>query len=155
MAVEVVGIVPNIARKTWAEADIGSGLGHAKFSYFKIGCGGWVDVGGTKEPVDPTTKMDLEDLDCIENPGSYPPASQYYFQKSLTAGDIAYEADRKSRATCIVSFTEANDDGYGDPPEFWEIGIFDENDVMVVYGTFPKETKTPDKEIEKEIRIFR
>jgi hypothetical protein len=155
MAVEVVGIVPDIARETWAKADVGSGNGHSKFSYFKIGCGGWTDSSGTKEPIDPTTKKGLTDLDCIENSGSYPAASQYYFQKSLTSGDIAYEADRKSRGTCTISFTEANDDGLGNPPEFWEIGIFDENDVMVVYGTFPKETKTSDKEIEKEIRIFR
>lgn len=155
MAVEVVGIIPYKARQTWAEADAGTGVGHSRFAQFKIGCGGWEDVGGEKVPIDPTTKYDLEDLDCIENAGSYPVESRFHFDKALSVSDISYEADRKSRATCVVSFTEANDDGYGNPPEFFEIGIFDQNGVMVVYGTFPKETKTPDKELEKEIRIFR
>lgn len=50
------------------------------------------------------------------------------------------------RCHCYIDLAEANDNGrsypYGPVPFWSEIGLFDENDVMVIYGTFSKVDKT-------------
>lgn len=158
MAVSVEGVVVYGARAKWAQQDVGAAT-HKKFSYFKLGEGGWEDVGGVRTPKTPNPA--LADLDCVENPGSYPADSRYVWD-SRTAGtpkfrlvDLVFEAPRTAKAICLCDFTDANDDGLGNPPEFWEIGIFDEDGTMIVYGTFPKETKTSDRQLEKHCRLTR
>jgi hypothetical protein len=39
-------------------------------------------------------------------------------------------------------------------PEIWEIGLFDQNNDMILYGTFSKETKDATKQIENICRII-
>lgn len=106
--------------------------------YFKIGEGGFISgPGGTKEPKTPVgNEPDLE---------SESDAGLYTFQKELVAADLTYEVCDGIPYAVIRSFLdfgEANDDGSGGTPEFFEIGVFDEQDVLLFYATIPGETKT-------------
>lgn len=109
-------------------------------SYFKVGEGGWVDpgTGKVRRTPDPT----LTDLDCIVNPSRYPVDSRFTFQKTLQPNvDMVIDAGAL-KMTCTLAQLEANDDGLGNNPEFWEIGIFDEDDVMLIYATMPEQIKS-------------
>lgn len=161
----VVGVVTYVAREKWSKTDVNLDT-HPKLKYFKIGMGGWEDVGGgVLEPRTPDPA--LTDLDCIENPGRYlGGAEMRYVWNSWTdyvsphpqrfeASDLWYESPRIAVERCLVHFEEANDRGDGESPDFWEIGLFDEDGDMVIYATFPQETKTNDIELEKEVRVTR
>lgn len=165
MAVAVTGVVTYKAREKWSKTDVNLDT-HPKFKFFKFGMGGWEDVGGgVLEPRTPDPS--LTDLDCIINPSRYPGGSEMRFvwnswtdhvsphPQRFEAADLWFESPRTAVAKCLVYFEEANDRGDGDPPEFWEMGVFDEDGDMVVYATFPKETKTEDYELEKEVRVTR
>ncbi len=108
-------------------------------SYFKIGEGGWYTVGADKAQRTPTAGQ--TDLHCITNPGLYPADSVYVFTKSFVAGDVTAVAGGIVRCNCLILQAEANNDGFGNDPEFWELGIFDSDGVMISYGTFPREQK--------------
>jgi len=108
---------------------------------FRIGEGGWVDI---PPKVPKTPDPTLTDLDCVVNPGSYPVDSRYVFPGVGTKAfkSITWVAPNVVRLECEVDFGEANDDGFGNPPEFWELGVFDSAGHMVAYFTFPVDTKT-------------
>lgn len=162
MAAAVEGVVTYVAREKWSKVDVDQDT-HPKFKYFKIGTGGWEEVGG--ERVSRTPDPSLTDLDVIENPTRYPADERYSwnswvdnvapYPQRFEAADLSFQTPRTAVARCLVHFEEANDRGDGEAPEFWEIGVFDEDDEMVVYATFPKETKTEDHELEKEVRLTR
>lgn len=111
------------------------------FKYFKIGEGGFVlGAGGSKSPKTPDPS--LTDLESVSD------TALYTFQKDFTAAELSYELDGSvpfAVAKAFLDFTEGNDDGMGESPEYFEIGIFDENDVMLIYATIPGETKNPSK----------
>ena len=137
---------------------------------FKVGEGGWVDPGGGKEPRVPDASLrrldnSLQDIDCIVDPTRalidqrYPTESRAYFQKDLDPADITFVSPSTLRVRCLLDFGEFNDDGYGNNPEIWELGIFSEHptvggaELMVAYATFPQETKDGTKQIENIIKI--
>jgi hypothetical protein len=118
------------------------------FSYYKIGEGGYqLGPGGSKQPKTPDpSRIDLE---SVTTPGLFT------FQKSLTAADLSIEVDGTityAVARCFLDYTEANDNGSGGYPEFFEIGIFDANNVMLIYATFPGETKNASKTLNHIIK---
>lgn len=108
-------------------------------STFKIGEGGWVDVGGV--PTARTPDPSLGDLDCLENPGRYPVDSRFAFTKALALGRVTVTGNEVT-VDCIIDTSEANDDGNGNAPEFWELGVFDGDGDMMLYGTFSAQPKT-------------
>lgn len=117
--------------------------------YFKIGEGGFVSgPGGSKSPKTPVgNETDVE---------SESDSNLFTFQKDFTASDLTYElCDGVPYAVfrVFINFGEANDDGFGNPPEFFEIGIFDEQDVMLAYTTFPGETKNGSKTLNHFVYI--
>lgn len=151
----VEGVVTDVAREKWAKtfgnvAPESPGATDV-VSYFKIAEGGWIDPGGGREPrtPDPT----FNDVDVIENPGRYPADSVFIFQKSFIAADLTFEATTTLRVRCFLDFAEANDDGFGNDPEFYEIGVFDGDDVLIAYFTFPLETKNVAKTLENVVRL--
>ena len=74
--------------------------------------------------------------------GIAPDAPLYTFKKAIVpAADITFIEPNKSKILCLVAQPEANQDEEGNDPEFFEIGIYDADDVMLCYVTFPKETK--------------
>jgi len=137
-------------------------------SYFKVGEGGWVDPGTGREPRTPDPS--LTDLDIIEDVARIPANKRYnvgenmgYFTKSLVAGDFSSPASGILRVSCMLLNAEYNleSDGtliydVGGPyasPEIWEIGLFDQDNDMILYGTFAKETKDATKQIENICRL--
>ncbi len=138
------------------------------FRTFKIGRGGWTDPGGGKEmrTADPL----LTDLDIIMDDTRDAVDKRYvglsgnilYVEKSLGALDLLYTEGTPYALSvrCQLGGSEANDiqgvpstppggstlSAANVTPEFWEIGIFSDHpsgtgQLMVLYGTFPGETK--------------
>jgi hypothetical protein len=112
--------------------------------YFKIGEGGWQDVAGIKLPLDPATALALVagGNDITAGTAPYTSPSEYFFQKNLFNADLLFTAPSRLEIRCTVATGEANDDGHGNPPEFFELGIFDYQNRLLVYSTFPIEYKT-------------
>lgn len=117
---------------------------------FKIAEGGWQVVGPDKEPVPPS--VTLTDVTAL----SYPIGSQFIFTKNLTLGDLTFTSPTRCEIRCFVASTEANDDGFGSPPELFELALFDAAagaGTMLVYSTFPVEIKTSSKALEHVILV--
>lgn len=113
--------------------------GTLPIAYFKVGEGGWEDDGGqVQRDPDP----ELTDLDCVENSGNYPSDSLFTFTKSIAPSRITYPAEGQVSIECLVDINEANDDGFGDPPEFWELGIFSTDGTMISHTTFTMAPKS-------------
>lgn len=68
----------------------------------------------------------------------------FVFRKALGAGDVLFSSavPAITEITAIVAAGEANADQLAAAPEFFELGLFDSNGVMVCYVTFDQETKT-------------
>lgn len=117
---------------------------------FKMGEGGWQDPGSGKEPLPPDAT-----LTDVTAP-TFPAGSQYVFTKDLSGSDITFTAPTRLEIRCFVAASEANDDGSGAAPEFFELGIFDGAagaGEMLVYSTFPIEIKTSSKALEHVIFV--
>lgn len=76
------------------------------------------------------------------------------FKKTFTGADVLFEGVGTARTiiNTLVDFTEANADQLANPPEFFEIAVFDNNNVMLCYGTFPEEIKTPAKTLSNVLK---
>jgi hypothetical protein len=101
---------------------------------FKIGEGGWVMAGAAKvqRAPDPT----LTDLDCIQNPSRYAADERYHYTKSIAAGKVVELSPTSVKVECILDVSQGNDDGFGNAPEFWEIGLYDTDGDMISHTTF-------------------
>jgi len=117
---------------------------------FAVGEGGWKATAGGFVPRDPDPL--LTDLDCVVHPSRYATDQRASFSKNLTYGvDMALTFHPTSitfAATCTLDLGEFNDDGNGNFPEIWEIGLFGSHPItgdtfMICYGTFAGQTKTP------------
>lgn len=147
MAQAVSAIVTNVWRAKLARiyaGDVSMG-GFSVPSYFKMGEGGWTDPGGGKEPVPPDATRTNITAGTVQLEGDYTSPSDFIFQKSIAGGDLLFTGPNRLQVTCLISTGEANDDGHMNPPEFYEIGIFDAANNMLVYSTFPVEIKTNSK----------
>jgi hypothetical protein len=152
MSVIIQGVFTNVGREAMAKSILGPLVrppyAESYFKYFKIGTGGYIlGPGGGK--IAKTPDPARTDLESVLNP------SMFTFQKDFVANDLTYFLDLDvpfAIAKCFLEFGEANDDGFGQSPEFFEIGIFDANDVMLVYATFPGETKNGAKTLNHIIK---
>jgi hypothetical protein len=119
---------------------------------FKIGEGGWIDPGAGKEPIPPaTSKTDVDPLG-----DGYAVDSQYVFTKDLSGADLTFTSPSRLEIRCFIAAGEANADINGNPPEFFELGVFDAvsgGGTMLVYSTFPIEIKTASKALEHVIFV--
>lgn len=138
----ILAEITNTARSIWPRMH-GQLLPFSPISYFKYGEGGWASPGPTRRTPDPT----LTDLDAVVDLSRplidkrYPADSLFVYQKNFILADFVYLAPGTLRCRCYLDFGEANDDGFGNPPEFWEIGLFDAANRMVAYGTVPLQLK--------------
>lgn len=166
----VLAAVPTDAlRALWPKVFVGQAA-FAEFAYFRIGEGGWIDPGGGK--IRRAPDRTLVNLDLILDPGRAGPSQRYadggtygYFQKSFSPLDFTFESPSTLKIHCLVDFTEYNsknalgatliyDNGGGvASPDIWEIGAYDSLGTMLLYATFPKETKTPGNQILKDLRL--
>ena len=152
MAQTVEAIVSDIFREKLARIYTDdSGLGAFSIPFeFKIGEGGWIDPGGGKEPLPPDATL----TDLTAGTGIYVAPSDFIFTKAFVpASDFTFISSARAQLRCLILTSEANDDGHGNPPELFELGIFDASSNMLVYSTFPLEVKTPSKSLEHIIFI--
>lgn len=165
----IPAVVTNKARELWPQM-FGGLLPFEQVFKFRIGEGGWVYdpllLTNVPRPPDPS----FLDLDIALDLTRPPIDKRYnvgdslgYFEKSLVLLDFLYEAPSTLKTSCLLTFVEYNakDDGvlvydaggpYG-PPQIYEIGLFDQSNNMLAYGTFPLEVKTGANQIENVIRI--
>ena len=137
---------------------------------FKVGEGGWIDPGTGKEPRDPESDLrrldnGLQDIDAIVDPTRagvdqrYPSDSRGSFEKSLVLSDMSFVSPNKLEIRCLLDLADFNDDGNGNNPEIWEIGVFTDHPtvggqkLMMAYGTFPQQVKTSGAPILNIVRI--
>ncbi len=138
---------------------------------FKVGEGGWIDPGSGRvrrdPPEDNLRRLDnnIQDIDAVVDPTRavmsqrYAATERASFEKALAPGDFFFEAPSVLRVRCLLDTSEFNDDGFGNNPEIWEIGLFSDHPtvpgqkLMVAYGTFPKETKNG-QQIENVVRVI-
>ena len=66
------------------------------------------------------------------------------FRKTFSPSDVLFSSaiPAITEFTCIILASEGNINQQALNPEFFELGIFDANNVMMVHMTFPLETKT-------------
>jgi hypothetical protein len=138
--------------------------------FFKIGEGGWINDGSGPVPRDPVGTLrrgdGIQDLDAVVDvdrggtlpgPARYPTTSRFTATKTFAVSDITFQAPSTLQLRCILTLAEGND---VPDPEYWEIGIFTDHpdnpgvdDLMVAYGTFPKEIKTAARRLENLVLI--
>lgn len=149
MAQEVSAVVTDAWRTKLAQIYADSAVFTLPLS-FTIGEGGWQDPGSGKEPLPPDPAL------TVVTAPTYPAGSQYVFTKALSGSDLTFTSPTRLEIRCFVAASEANDDGSGAAPEFFELGIFDGaagSGTMLVYSTFPIEIKTPSKALEHVIFV--
>jgi hypothetical protein len=149
MAAFITGVITNIGREALAK-----GFGYVGVfypnptyaAYFRIGVKGYLDTVQGRIPKDPDPS-----LTDVEANGS--DASNYRLQKSFSSSDVVFLTPSTIQFRCRLVATEGNDDGDGNNPRFFEIGIFDSNDVLIAYGTFDEQTKNPAKILTNYVQV--
>ena len=147
-----------------------------RLKFFKVGEGGWVDPGSGKVRRDPPssslrrlTSPLIQDLDAAVDPTRalidqrYAASERATFKKDLVFSDVSFISPTTIEIECLLDFSEFNNDGFGNSPEMYEIGIFSDHPeesglasdqgLMVAYGTFPVEVKDVTKQILNLVRI--
>ena len=150
----IIGVITDAGREKWSKYMAGVvGIDDIAGGGFRIGEGGWINIP-PKVPKSPNAT--LTDLDCIVSAGSYPVDSRYVFPTVGTKAfnSVLWVSPSIIRLECLLDFTDANDDGFGNPPEFWELGVYDSAGVMVAYFTFPVDIKTVLNQLLYEIDII-
>lgn len=183
----VTAVITKDAREFWAKL-FGGLLGDPstttnpatpeydhRIKFFKIGEGGFVDPGTGEVPRVPDGALRrlstplIQDIDAVVD-ATRPVLDQRYaldqrgkFQKTLSPSDFTFESPSTLRVRCFLDFGEFNNDGFGNSPRMWEIGLFADHPtetglavdegLMVAYGTFPLEVKTGAIQIENIVRI--
>jgi len=123
--------------------------------YFKLGVGGFIIVSGCMQPANPDPT--LHDIQASTS-------GMFWYRKTFTPSDFLFIAPGGIQVRCFMDTNEGNgisglepdtpddQDGPknsitlgGNAPTYLEVGIFDLQDVMVAYGTFPGEGKLSTK----------
>jgi hypothetical protein len=165
MANVVQAILTNAGHQALAQS-FGGPSGGFSWSYgqfFKIGTGGWSIQNGEKEPVTPSAV--LTDIQAVTS-------GIFWYRKSFSAGNILFISPSTIQFQAFLDLAYANGNSSLEPdtataidgpknssslsgsaPEFFEIGIFDAQNNMVAYGTFPQEVKLNTKTLNHLISI--
>ncbi len=123
--------------------------------YFKLGTGGFIIVSGCMQPANPDPTLH----DIVASTSGL-----FWYRKSFTPSDFLFISPGGIQVRCFLDTPQGNGnaglepdtpnnvDGpknsaqlAGNAPTYLEVGIFDLQDVMVAYGTFPGETKLSTK----------
>ena len=147
MTVTLTGVFTDKGRETLAKAMANiAGFPQTRAVYFKIGMGGYVDTPSGRVPKDPNPA--LTDIEATGAPGDFS------IQKNLNALDFVFIAPSTMQIRCQLSGSEANDDGLGNAPRLFEVGIFDDNGNMLIYATFPEQTKAANKILTNYVQAY-
>lgn len=148
MATFITGVVTNKGREVFAKAFGNIAPYPQTRAYkFRIGMGGW-ELNALLAKIPKTPNPSLVNVEATNVPGDI------YIEKLLVPGDFLFIAPSIMQVRCRLEPLEANDDGLGEPPAFFEIGIFDDNNNMLVYSTFFEQTKTPTKILTSFVQVY-
>jgi hypothetical protein len=156
MTTVLQGIMTNKGRELLAKS-FGSvgGFSLKTAISFGYGEGGFTVSGGGKVPKTPDpTLLNLE-------AASLPAPDNYIYGHDFTAADITFIAPSTIEFRCRLVPSEANTDGSGNLPKFFELGIFDgainSNNIpqgnMLCYTTFDEQTKSATKSLISYIQV--
>lgn len=166
----IPAVVTAQARERWPKM-FGGLQAFKQIAFFRIGEGGWIFNGLTMQREPRVPDPNLVDLDLISDQTRLPINKRYnvsetfgYFEKALVGSDFTFESPSTLKVSCFLTFTEYNAKNLGTAlvydmggpyavPELWELGLFDQDGVMVAYGTFPKQEKDGTKQIENIVRV--
>ena len=144
----VTGVVTDLGRELLAKS-FGSlaGFNICRAKYFKIGMGGYLlGPGGIRIPKTPNPA--LTNIEATGAPGDN------FFQKNLVAADFLFLNPSTMQVRCRLEVGEGNDDGAGNAPRYYELGLFDDYDNMIAYTTFGEMSKTPTKVITCLVQVY-
>lgn len=122
-----------------------AGFSGTHAAYFRMGVGGYVELGGGRSPKAPDPA--LHDIESVTS-------SLYYFEKQFGATDLVFVSPSIMQVRCKLDGIESNDDGSGNEPKFFELGIFDDQGVLVAYTTFPEQTKASNKILTNYVQCY-
>lgn len=153
----VESVITNIGHQVLAQS-FGGPSGSFSWSYgqyFKIGVDGYISVAGQNYPITPDPTL----TDIISST-----SGNFWYRSTFSGTNLLFISPSTIQFQCYLDLTEANGNPVNEPdtvsgadgpknsstlsgasPEFFEIGLFDANNNMVAYGTFPQETKTSAK----------
>ena len=146
MASTITGVVTNIGREVLAKSfgNIG-GFSLVRAVKFAYGEGGFQIVGGGRIPKEPDPTLTDIEADGV---------SLFRFEKTLLAADVTFIAPSTIEFRCKLDPSEANDDGTGSSPKFFELGLYDDDDNLIVYATFDEQTKVATKSLITYLQVF-
>lgn len=149
MAAFITGVITDAGRAALAKGFgyVGGFYPNPTYAFkFKIGVQGYVQTNLGKIPKTPDPALtDLESTGLN--------AANYRFEKNFSQADVVFLSPSTIQFRCRLVATEANDDGAGNFPGFFEIGVFDTNGVMVAYGTFDEQTKNSAKILTNYVQV--
>lgn len=123
---------------------------------FAYGEGGYIVSGGGRVPKTPDPT-----LLALEASGN-PPPDNFVFGHNFQAADITFIAPSTIEFRCRLVPSEANDDGNGNLPKFFELGIYDRalvgnqpdpNAQLLIYTTFDEQTKSATKSLISYVQV--
>ncbi len=162
MALVVSALLTNAGREALAKSFGGAtgGFNWSAGKYFKIGVSARMEVSGQDQPLPPNAAY--TDIQSVGAEG-------FYYRKTFIASDILFVAPATIQFRCFLDLEDGNGteadtavdaDGpkatstlAGSAPVYYELGIFDDQDVMIAYGTFPGETKLNTKTLNHLVNI--
>jgi hypothetical protein len=144
----LTGVITNKGRETFAKAFGRVGTGVESYAFkFKFGEGGYIQTPTSRVPKDPQDGITLLDVEAASTPGLF------YITKNFVVTDLIFIAPSTMQCRCRLIQTEGNDNGFGDPPRFFELGIFDQLDNLMAYATFAEQTKTASKILTNFVQV--
>ncbi len=148
------------------------GITHAgwdhSITHFIYGEGGWIDSSGGRVRRLPVTSLrdegtSLHEIDAIVDASRttdvrYPANSRGFFSKNLTSANFTYVAPYTIEIECTLDAGEFNNDGFGNNPQLWEIGLYCDHPTivdsfMMAYATFEMQTKTGGSPLTNTVRL--
>ena len=151
------GSTPQVLTDDGAGNLIGDGTGEVNYETGEINFI-FTNAVPTVQTIQITYKYDgapIQPIETLSDLISESDPDLYTFQKSFTivpldptSGDIWEESTGRLRAKVRLEAWEGIDDGNGNPPSFFEGGLFLDNDVMLAHFTFTKSIKRGATEIE-------
>lgn len=165
MANVIQAVLTNAGRAALAKS-FGGPSGTFSWSYaqyWKIGTAMHTEVGGQDQPLPPD--VTFTDIQSVLS-------GVYWYRKTFQTPDILFVNPSTIQFRCYLDLQYANGVGadepdtantvdgpkntaslLGSPPIFFEVGIYDPQDVLVAYGTFPGETKLNTKTLNHLINL--
>lgn len=165
MANIIQAVLTNTGREAIAKSFGGpsGGFSYSFGQYFKIGTAAHTEVSGQDQPLPPSAAY--ADIQSVAS-------GVFYYKRTYQAADILFINPATIQFRCFLDLAMANGD-IGDEPDtipaldgpkysaslggnapvFFELGIYDTQDVMVAYGTFPGETKLVTKTLNHLVSI--